>query len=382
LTALAKPSGLPRPAGAESRPLQLSVVIPTFNESANIIPLLEALDAALKAVEWEVVFVDDDSPDGTAELLRERAQQDRRVRCVRRIDRRGLSSACIEGILASAAPFVAVMDADLQHDEAMLPRMLELLEQGPADVIVGSRYLDGGGGAAALTPWRQWVSRAAAGAGRAILKADLSDPGSGFFMLRRTVFDRVVGRLSGVGWKILIDILATSEQPLQVQELAYEFRARRHGESKLDALVIYEYLVLLADKLIGRFVPVRLVLFAMVGASGLAVHLATLRAVLVATSVNFATAQAIATGVAMVSNFFLNNWLTYSDRRLRGLAVLRGLLSFAAVCSVGAVAGVAVADQIFQHTQTWWLAGLAGAVVGALWNFALSSLFTWSGRRR
>ncbi len=380
MSALAR-SATPRPGSAETGALQLSIVIPTFNERANIEPLLEGLGLALAGLEWEVIFVDDDSPDGTAELVRARARLDRRIRCLRRIDRRGLSSACIEGILASSGPFVAVMDADLQHDEAMLPRMLEVLEREAAEVVVGSRYVAGGSGAG-LSPWRRLVSRAAAGAGRVILKANLSDPGSGYFMLRREVFDTVVARLTGVGWKILIDILAASDKPLQVREIPYEFRERRHGESKLDALVIYEYFVLLADKLIGRFVPVRLVLFAMVGASGLAVHLASLRTVLSTTELGFDAAQAIATGVAMVSNFFLNNWLTYSDQRLRGWAVLRGLGSFALVCSVGAVASVAVADQLFVRTGSWWIAGLGGAVVGALWNYALSSLFTWSGRHR
>ncbi|MBI1774834.1 MAG: glycosyltransferase family 2 protein [Proteobacteria bacterium] len=380
MTALVRSVAATRSNQAEDGALQLSIVIPTFNERANIDPLLDGLGAALAGAAWEVIFVDDDSPDGTAEHIRSRAQRDRQIRCLKRIDRRGLSSACIEGILASSAPFVAVMDADLQHDEAMLPRMLEILQSRAADVVVGSRYIAGGSGTS-LSPWRRFMSRAAAGAGRTILKAELSDPASGYFMLRREVFDAVVGRLTGVGWKILIDILAASERPLAVHELPYEFRERRHGESKLDALVIYEYFVLLADKLIGRFVPVRLVLFAMVGATGLAVHLVSLKAVLLATTLGFDWAQAVATGVAMVSNFFLNNWLTYSDRRLRGWAMLRGLGSFALVCSIGAVASVAVADQLFERTGSWWIAGLAGASVGALWNFALTSLFTWNARR-
>jgi dolichol-phosphate mannosyltransferase len=258
--------------------------------------------------------------------------------------------------------------------------MLALLEAGEAELVVCSRYLAGRRGAAAVLPWRRRVSRVAAAAGRAVLKVELSDPGSGFFMLRREVFDRVAGRLSGIGWKILIDILASSDRPIAVKELGYEFRARRHGASKLDAQVMVEYLMLLADKTVGRIVPVRLILFAVVGASGLAVHLATLGAVLVSVPSSFAAAQAVATGLAMVSNFFLNNWLTYSDRRLRGWAILRGLLSFGLVCSIGAAAGVATGAQLFVQTGTWWLAGLAGAAVAALWNFALSSLFTWNRR--
>src|ERR687888_182794 len=122
---------------------ELSVVVPAYRERDNVMPLLSALERALHGYDWEAIFVVDDAFDGTEELVRERAQQDRRVRCIHRIGRRGLASACIEGMLASSAPYVAVMDADLQHDETLLPKLLAELKAGDADIVLASRYMQG-----------------------------------------------------------------------------------------------------------------------------------------------------------------------------------------------------------------------------------------------
>src|SRR5271154_1649824 len=170
--------------------VELTVVAPTFNESSNVARLVEKLDATLAGVAWEVIFVDDNSPDGTAALVKEIAARDARVRCLRRVGRRGLAGAVTEGALASAAPFVAVIDADMQHDETLLPRMLSILRGGDTDLVVGSRYLDATGLDQGLSRIRKLGSQAATALGRKALKADVSDPVSGFFMLRREVVDR------------------------------------------------------------------------------------------------------------------------------------------------------------------------------------------------
>lgn len=124
---------------------ELTVVVPTLNERDNIGMLVDLLDTALDTVNWEVIFVDDDSADGTAERVRELGRRDRRVRCLQRLGRRGLATACIEGALAASAPYIAVMDADMQHDEKLLPQMLAILKSEPVDLVVGSRYVAGGG---------------------------------------------------------------------------------------------------------------------------------------------------------------------------------------------------------------------------------------------
>jgi dolichol-phosphate mannosyltransferase len=369
----------PKGVASAAVPTLLSIIIPTLNERENIEPLLALVTAALPDTAWEVIFVDDDSRDGTPEHIRALARQNARVRCVQRIGRRGLATACIEGVLACASPYIAVMDADLQHDERLLRQMLQALEDGAVDLVIGSRYVAGGG----VGDWssgRVRMSGMATRLAQIICKADVADPLSGFFMCRREIFEAALRRMSGQGFKVLLDLLASSPEPPRVRELPYSFRERQHGESKLDTMIAWEYGMLLADKLVGRFVPVRFALFGLIGGLGLVVHLATLWLALNLLGIGFAVAQAIATMVAMTSNFVLNNQFTYRDQRLQGRGLLRGLVIFYLICGVGAVANVGVASYAFTSSHTWWLAGVAGAVVGSVWNFAMSSVFTW--RRR
>jgi dolichol-phosphate mannosyltransferase len=360
-------------------PVELTVILPTFNERGNIEPLIARLETVLAGIDWEAIFVDDDSRDGTAEHVRAISRSKPFIRCLQRIGRRGLSTACIEGVLASSAPFLAVMDADLQHDEALLPHMLAALKSETLDIVIGSRYVAGGG----VGDWdasRARISDLATRLSRLVVKTELSDPMSGFFMIRRPAFEAALRALSGQGFKILIDLFASSPRPLAFKELPYRFRLREHGESKLDTLVAWEYLQLLLDKLIGHVVPVRFALFAMIGGLGLVVHLAVLGLVLTYLGADFTVAQSAATLVAMTSNFLLNNWFTYRDRRLRGWRLLSGLVSFYVVCSVGAIGNVGIAAYVFHADQSWWLAGIAGAIVGSVWNYATSSVFTWRAR--
>jgi len=224
------------------------------------------------------------------------------------------------------------------------------------------------------------ISRIAGRLSRAVVRADLSDPMSGFFMVRRSSFERCVRRLSEQGYKILLDIFASAPEPLKFKEVAYEFRTRQHGESKLDALVTLEYLLLIMDKLIGHVVPVRFLMFGLVGGSGVGVHFLVLWLAHLVAGLDFATGQTMATFVAMTSNFFLNNALTYRDKRLKGWNQLRGLLTFYFVCGIGVIANVGIANFVFEQDYLWWVAGGAGAIVGAVWNYAASSVFTW-GRK-
>jgi dolichol-phosphate mannosyltransferase len=354
--------------------LELSVIVPSFNERDNVEPLIERLTAVLAGIEWEVIYVDDDSSDSTNAKVREVAQKNRRVRCIHRIGRRGLSTAVIEGALASSAPYIAVMDADLQHDETILPDMLAALKGGGLDIVVGSRSVEGGGHGE-MESHRVTISAVATKLAHFVVSAELADPMSGYFMMTRPAFEGAVRRLSGQGFKILLDLFASSPTPYRFKELPFTFRARLHGESKLDSLVVWEYMMLLLDKMVGGILPVRFILFAAVGGSGVVVHLAVLRTVLAFGS--FTVAQAAATVTAMTSNFALNNLLTYRDKRLRGARFVRGLLSFYAVCGVGAVANVGIASAAFAENYSWWLSGLAGAMIGVVWNYAVSAVFTW-----
>jgi dolichol-phosphate mannosyltransferase len=358
---------------------RLAVIVPVLNERDNIAPMVQALDAALAGIAWEVVFVDDDSRDGTAETVRALAACDTRVRCLHRLGRRGLASAVVEGVLATAAPYVAVLDGDLQHDERKLPEMLQLIEGEALDLVVGSRYVADG----SVGDWqadRRRLSAAATWLSQRVLRQSLSDPLSGFFMLRRSAFEGAMRQLSAQGFKILLDLLASAPQPLKLREIPFTFRPRRHGASKLDSLVAIEFLTLLLDKLVGRTVPVRFILFAAIGGFGFVIHMAVLALAHRGFGVDFDWAQGAATLIAMANNFWFNNRLTYRDRRLHGAALIRGFLSFAAVCSLGAIANVGVATAVFGRGGAWWLAGMAGVLVGAVSNFALSAVFTWRQR--
>lgn len=361
--------GLPGP--------ELTVVIPTFNERDNVAELIARLRTSLAGRRWEVIFVDDDSPDGTCDAVREWGRTDHRIRCVHRIGRRGLSSACIEGILASSAPYVAVMDGDLQHDEALLPQMYNALSRTGVDLVIASRYVEGGG----IGDWqsgRALLSRLGVRFSRLVIPSDVKDPMSGFFMLRRTVFEECVHRLSALGFKILIDVFASAPRPLTWRELPFRFRTRHAGESKLDSVVMWDFAMLLLDKSIGRVLPVRFIAFTIVGGIGFAVHLATVAVLLETLGRPFAQAQGIATVVAMTFNYAVNNVLTYRDRRLRGWQWLRGWAAFLAVCSVGAIGNVGIAAYVYRLDEGWVPAAAAGVLVGAVWNFAATNVFTWS----
>lgn len=356
---------------------ELTVVVPTFNEAGNLAAVVAEVEQALAGVDWELLFVDDDSPDGTADRAREMAQRDRRVRCLQRIGRRGLASACIEGMLASSAPYVAVMDGDLQHDPALLPAMLETLRGGGTDIVIGSRHVVGGG-VGDLSSQRQGISRLATRLSRAVLKVDLSDPMSGFFMLARpALMDCLRHGVSAIGYKILVDLFASAPRPLRFAELPYTFRARQAGHSKLDSKVVWDYLMLLADKLFGRFVPVRFLAFSAVGGLGVGVHLTVLWLAFRGLGMDFVAAQALATLVAMGFNYVLNNSLTYRDRRRRGWRFFTGWLSFVLACSVGAFANVGIAAYLFDRQTFWLLSALSGVLVGAVWNYAVTSVYTW-----
>lgn len=357
-------------------PLELSIVVPTFNERANVDALLKALNDSLSGLHWEIVFVDDDSPDDTAAHVRSIALRDPHVRCLQRIGRRGLSRAVIEGILATSAPYIVVMDADLQHDETIIPLMLTEAQTRSLDVVIGSRYCAGG----SPGKWdnsRLRMSRFATQLAHMIVSSQVSDPMSGFFLITRAAFEARVRKLSGEGYKILLDLLTAAKKAPRLAEIPYTFKTRVAGESKLDSTVLIEYLLLIIDKLTHHAIPPRLVLFSLVGGSGVLVHFATLWFTYHHLSLDFGIGQATASLVAMTTNYLLNNALTYFDKRRHGWKLLTGLLSFYLVCGIGAVANVGIANYVFKQNQQWILAGIAGILVGTVWNYAVSSAITW-----
>lgn len=376
-----------RRAGHDHQVIDLTVVVPTLNEVENVAALVAALHDALDGeARWEVVFVDDNSADGTAEAVKTIARSDQRVRCIHRIGRKGLSSAVVEGALSSAAEYIAVIDADLQHDETRLPMMLAAARLDDVDVVVGSRYADGADPAdwnldhARRTKTASKIAAVATG-------ATLTDPTSGFFLIRRDVFTQLAPNLSAVGFKLLLDIFASSKSDLRFRELPYALRERRFGTSKLENRAAWDFLMLLIQKAVGRDVPARFISFIFIGGSGVLVHLAVFYVMFSLVGLGFVASKAWAAGLATVSNFALNNFITYHDRRLKGWRWVKGLVTFSAVCSIGLAADIGISSYLYNSDLLGGLfmkasivPVLAGVVIGSVWNYAVSSVYTWRNK--
>ena len=362
-------------------PAELTVAVPCYNERPNVAPLVAKLDAALAGIAWEVVFVDDNSPDGTAAEVRRVARLDPRVRCIQRFGRRGLASAVIEGALCSSALYVAVIDGDLQHDETRLPLMLAALRSGDYDLAVASRHVEGGDATGLSSRFRHRLSNTGTALAKRFLPVPLTDPMSGFFMIRQPLFEQLAPSLTGQGFKILLDLVLSAEAPLRVIDIPSEFRKRVAGESKLDVLVLTQFAGLLMDKALGGLLPLRFLSFAAVGLLGVGVHLIVLIGGREVLGLGFSAAQIAATIVAMGFNFQLNNQITYRDQRLRGPRLWRGLLLFMLVCGIGAIANVGIARVLYETHTYWTIAGAIGAVIGVVWNYAVSATLVWRARR-
>ncbi|MDE2043494.1 MAG: GtrA family protein, partial [Alphaproteobacteria bacterium] len=298
---------------------------------------------------------------------------------------RGLSTAVVEGAMATLAPIVVVIDADMQHDERIIPALVDAICTGGADVALGSRYCEAGS-VGAWAGHRAAGSRLATWLTHTLLKTQVSDPMSGFFAFRKDVLVAALPHLSSMGFKILLDLLASSPTPLRVKEIPYEFRSRHAGASKLDSTVAVDFILLLLDKKIGRLVPPRFIMFGGIGALGMIVHWAMLKLGLALIGSRmppveaFVPANILGVSSAIAFNFWLNNNLTYRDKRLHGWAALKGLALFYIVCGLGAIANVGAGDYVFGRDHNTLLAVFSGSIVGSVWNYAVSSATTW--RRR
>jgi len=360
---------------------ELTIVVPTLEERDNLAPFLAALESVLTGIEYEVIFVDDDSPDGTADLARRIAQGDHRVRILERLGRRGLSSAVLEGMMASSAPYLAVMDSDLQHDETILRSMLRKLREERLDLVVATR-LSGGGSMGEMSAWRRRLSEWGRSLSAAVCRTRLSDPMSGYFVVTREYAQEAARRTSGTGFKVLLDLVVSARHPPRFAEIPYRFRPRRHGQSKLDVVVAVEYLELLADKLVGDFVPASYVVFGCAGAVGVVVHLAIVRLLRRAPGFTLDQAQFTSSAIVIGVNFLLNNRWTFRSARLRGQRLVAGLALFYAACSVGLFLNLRVLNHLAGLSVPWYAAAVAGLAVGSVWNYWMSAMFVWQVRRR
>ncbi|QCH14201.1 glycosyltransferase family 2 protein [Synechococcus sp. CB0101] len=360
--------------------LRVSIVLPTYNERGNIEPLLAQLLPLQQHYNLEILVVDDDSADGTAELVRQLAHREPRLRLIRRVGRSGLASAIKEGLLDATGDVALVMDSDGQHEPASVSRAIDTLVQSELDLVIGSRFHPEAE-ILGLSGRRERGSSWANSSARFSLPgryAHLSDYMSGFFALRLEPLLPLIRAVDVNGFKFLYELLAVSRGALATAEVPLSFQPRSYGSSKLDLAIFWDFLISILHSLSLRLLPRRAISFGLVGVSGVAVQLLATQ-VFMAAGLGFKQALPFAVVVAASSNYLINNALTFRFQRLKGLALLRGLLKFLLVASLPVLANVGLASAFYSLVarDTLW-AQLAGILVVFVWNYAASSRFVWN----
>ncbi len=359
--------------------LSISIILPTYNERQNLPILVERLEKVLVGRDFEVLVMDDNSPDETWLLARELSETRPWLRSIRRLANRGLSPAVIDGFKAAEGDILLVMDADLQHDENVIPKFIEAFENG-AELVVGSRKVDGGG----VENWsmvRRFVSWTATQMAHLVLPRTVTDPMSGFFAVRREFFQNISEEINPKGFKILLEIAARAKGRV-IREVGFTFRGRIYGESKLSAKVMTQYLQALYELSFGKFIPLRFVKYGIVGASGVVVNLGGLKLGKELFALSSSQATAFGIEISVITNFVLNNSWTFRDAKLsgvRGLAL--GLASFHVVCLAGALINFAIATYLRNKgLSNDYFADLFGIVVATIWNYIVNTRATWRTR--
>lgn len=354
----------------------VSIIIPTLNDHDNIDDLLSQLRTVMHDIEWEVIFVDDDSADGTASVVRRIGSDDARVRCVHRIGRRGLSGACVEGMLTSSASYLVVMGADFQHNPAVVRRMFSALHTRQAELVIASRDVKGGSYEDVpniQSHLRQFDARL----DRLFLRDNLTDWTSNFFALHRELFEEVSHGLSQLGFKLLLDILLTARRNVRIVEVPIALGTPTASNANFESYFTWDYLMLLVDKKLGHYIPVRFLAFSAIGAFGAGINLTALAILYQIVGTSFMISESLSTAISIVCNYTLNNMLTFRDHRRRGIKWLTGLVSFAAACSVGVAANIGLAFYLFTRQLHWFISALAGILVGVVWNYTVTGFYTW-----
>jgi dolichol-phosphate mannosyltransferase len=359
----------------------VSIILPTYNELGNIESIIGSLLKLKDRFELEILVVDDDSPDGTGDLVKSLSRKIPEVRLIRRMGRAGLASAIKEGLLDAAGDLALVMDSDGQHDPAAVTLTLNTLIEGGFDLIVGSRF-HANAEIKGLSNRREHGSSLANAAARYSLNKSysrLTDTMSGFFALR---LDRAMPFVRAVdvnGFKFLYEFLAISKGNLNVSEVPLTFQPRTHGTSKLDVAIFWDFLISVLHNLSFRLLPRRAISFGLVGTSGVFVQLVVNQVLMVIGGINFEQALPIAVIAAASSNYMINNALTFRFQRLKGTALFKGLLKFLVVASLPVLANVGVASAFHRFVSTDLItAQLAGILVVFIWNYAASSRFVWN----
>ncbi|MCP5503030.1 MAG: glycosyltransferase family 2 protein [Leptospiraceae bacterium] len=368
-----------------------SLIIPTFNEKDNICILIPKLKELFiqNSISYEIIVVDDDSPDLTWKIARDKFEDDISVRVIRRVGKKGLSSAVIDGMSVARGKYLGVIDADMQHDESILPRMLKEMEE--YEVVIGSRKVEDGG----YGEWgfiRKMMSKGATLVAKIFLPIPVKDPMSGFFIVRKELFDELVSSINPRGFKILLEFIGRKKQ-VKAKEVGYVFRTRQYGTTKMSSSVIQNYLAALYDIRFGKYISLTFLVYAFVGLIGLAINFSIRKT----SAFVFADEQnqsplsiPVLSGfiASLFSNYILNNIWTFKQFRISGvLQQIKGFITFSLISVLGLLIQLSVWNFLLQiHNITFmnpaenWLSyfyNFVGIVVATASNYYLNKNITW-----
>ena len=356
----------------------LSIVIPTFNEASNITLIVDAVMNVLdKRVSYEIIIVDDDSQDKTWKIAEDYTSEYENITCFRRIAKNGLSSAVIDGFMLANGKYVGVIDADLQHDESILIKMHDYCNKG-ADLVIGSRYCEDG----STGSWgagRKLISKIATKMSQYITSIHTTDPMSGFFVIKKSLFLKVVDKLHIKGYKILLDIISQLDaKETKIVEVPYTFKNRINGESKLSPEVVMQLVDFIYLKAAGNYIPIDYLKFLSVGAIGAILHFTVLYIVYVFFGNSYQISLIIAIELTLIINYFINNLWTFRKKTHKGFKVFLGLVKFNILSGIGGIISYYLSISLFTAGTNWILASVIGAIVASLWNFNLNKVLTWN----
>ena len=355
--------------------MKISIVVPTYNESKNITPLYENLCKVLPHNDWELIVADDDSPDGTAEVAR-CISGAHNIRIINRRRGKGLSPSVIDGVQASHGDYIVVMDADGQHDERLIPEMIRILDTQDIDVVSGSRFMHGATQRGLNSP-RFMLSKYGTFLLNIILNKNLSDPLTGFFSTSRKDFLDLIPRMENQGYKIFAEYISLKKQA-RIIELSYNFRPRLTGESNLNSLVIWNFMVFIVAKILRGKIPEAFLSFVFVGGLGAILHILCFYVTFSYMEVAFHSAQLISTAIATIFNFHLNNRLTFPTRQLRGHVYYSGLFKYFVASSIGIFANVSIATISYEQVHYGAIiSSLLGAIIDAVWKYTFAESIIW-----
>ena len=359
----------------------LSVVLPTFNERNNIISIINQLLELPIPYEIELIIVDDNSSDGTAKVVRDYSQKERRIRLINRFGRSGLSSALKEGCLCASGDQIIIMDSDGQHQVDTINKAINKLNSINTDIVIASRFLEESV-QEGLTKRREKGSNIANKFARLSLSkkyAHLTDYMSGFIAFKRNNCINTIKKIDVNGFKFLYELLAISKGRLNVLEIPLKFKERKIGTSKLDSAIIWDFVISLLHTFTRRIIPRRAISFAIVGTTGVFVQMFCIYFIIWITNFEFQKVLPFGVIMAASSNYTINNLLTFRENKLKGLKFVGGLFKFLLVSSLPILANIGVTNLFFdKFSSNSFFSQLIGIIVVFIWNYAASSKFVWN----